>query len=280
MSKKKIEQIKDDFQQLMDEALLYSKKKQKNAFPAHQFKGNQDKQNSFFAKDKIQQLERKTIKKGNKKSQEKEIFSQFTEKKQVKSINKPQQKHDFSHKKKRKSHWQNNESQSKNYVTVLDRRLDLKQLSNKSILCLGGIESGKNELALALANTCKGKKAYISIRQNIHEEGLKIRSKFDKEQKEDSNSEQMLNMYRIHTLLDKDQRISIDSLKGEEFSSTNNKIEPDNILQNIIQEDFEFENQFFLREKLPKENWIVLEETSKPQKAILAAKEQGCSVTT
>ncbi len=305
MSKKKIEQIKDDFQELINEAEHHTQKKQRNAFFGHSFKASPEKVFNHYAKNKVSQLEKNVNKKNIKKKSEKVSCENFSNKEQVKNLKKAQKKIDVLPKKKRKSHWQNNESQTKSHVTVLDKRIDLKQLNGKSVLCIGGVKSGKSDFALDFGNMYKGKKAFIATMQKP--QACKASKKNDlKSEKlqntfmggqsitrhnveEQSAVEQDIvkNMFRIHTLLDNEQSIFKQSLQEQEQVQSNMRI--DEKISKTLSSDldeikiceayaFEVEERILKHQNQRNEEWSTFEEAFNVKQVILSAKEKKFSV--
>ena len=89
-----------------------------------------------------------------------------TETKQNKITNSAKSKENTSNKKQRKRVWQKNSFPSQNnYVSIIDRRIDIKKLRGKSMVCIGGVRSGKSDFALAWANLFEGSKAFIATMQ-------------------------------------------------------------------------------------------------------------------
>ncbi len=322
MSKNKIEQIKDSFQQIIKEANIHSKKQQAS------FTGYLTADD---AENKLLNNKDNLTKKGKNKSIQKNkkinlLHKTFEikqdKKKNIKEKNdeahvctkKPSKKSELCHKNRSKLKRQVGQSSLKSFISVVDKRVDLKQLQGKSLLCLGGVRSGKSDFALGFANMFKGKKAFIATMQNSltfqeesenQENGLNSSANntlnlnknienndgdvigflaVNQDERVMELHDEVKNTFRIHTLLDND---------GQKTANTNNDVQNNfeapivageaverEDVANPATDDFSFEldERILKHQKARDGNWITIEEPYNVTDALVKAKKMSCSV--
>ena len=264
MNKKKQNPITTNLQQIIKEANLHSEKKLKgNSFgrftgtstllDIHQntqteitkntpreIEPSVPKENKEIKNSKILEktsatksgIKTSATKNNDIKSTKIAANSKIKEKKDItKMVNSIKNKETTSNKKQRKRVWQKNVCAHPNtYVSVIDKRIDMKKLRGKSILCIGGVRSGKSEFALAWAETFEGDKAFIATmqtpknfeaKQDITDKSNRSKktpsvqqpkadNNLDQNSDQDNinqnpsyfNSERVKDMYRIHTRIE------------------------------------------------------------------------------
>lgn len=230
MNRKKQNPIAKNLQDIIKEADLHSEKKLKennfSRFIEPSIQPDTSSKATTKPHSSTNKNERKNI--NNTKTMKK-----VASPKRKKTTNSTQNIELSSSKKQRKKIWQKDSLTQQNYfVSVIDKRMDMKKIRGKSLLCVGGVRSGKSDLALAWANMFKGNKAFIATMQTPKDFEAKQNSKEKDTNKGKNNtpqtpspshmeansytdknheqyddlpylrSDRIKDMYRIHTLMD------------------------------------------------------------------------------
>lgn len=227
MNKKNQNPITESLQDIIKEANLHSEKKlRKNNLSrftgtsTHITLDTENKKNTLLSDNK--ETKNRVVKQKKNISDGLAINTQ-------KKIRHTQKKKKISDKKQRKSVWQKKSlAQERTYVSIIDNIINMKKFRGNSILCVGGVRSGKSDFALTWANTFEGNKAFIATMQSP-KAFMATQNASEKEKKNSSSvphpkiatkKEQCTNpppffqsndvkeTYRIHTRLDSEIPIS------------------------------------------------------------------------